>query len=105
VVGAVERFGDRREPPLPNLDRDARIGEDIERPLRGIAGGDEDRPIGLIDVADRDRPRLSRPAAPRREPGDLASEEEVVPDVGGRQRVSAPARCCQDLPSVWVDGA
>jgi hypothetical protein len=76
------------------------LGEQVRRPLRSIAGRDQDRSIRLIQVAHGDRSGLPGDAAPSRQARDLAFEEEVVPDVVRRQRAR-----CQDLPSVWVDGA
>jgi hypothetical protein len=100
VVGGVQWLGDGRESPLTDLYVRVRIGEQVQRPLCAIAGSDEDRSIRLIQVTDRDRSELPRTPPPRRQSGDLALEEEVVPDVVRRQRAR-----CQDLPSVWVDGA
>ena len=99
VVAALERLRDRREAPLADLDLDVRVGEEVQRPLRVVARRDQDGPIGFVDIADGDRSR--KPAAPTacRESGDLSLEEEVAADVV-RQRAR-----CQDLPSVWVDGA
>lgn len=99
MVGAVELLGDGSEPPLPDLHLDFGVLEQVEGPLRSVAGRDEDGAIGFVDVADRDGSRESAAAAARRESGDLALEEEVAADVV-RQRAR-----CQDLPSVWVDGA
>lgn len=99
MIGAVERLGDRGEPSFTDLDLDLGVGEEVQRPLRVVARGDEDGAIGFVDVADRDR--SWKPAAPTacRESGDLSLEEQVAADVV-RQRAR-----CQDLPSVWVDGA
>ncbi len=100
MVGGIQWFRDGCEPPLPDLDLRVGLGEQVQRPLRSIAGRDQDRSIRLIQVAHGDRSWLPRDAAPSRQPRDLALEEEVVPDVVRRQRAR-----CQDLPSVWVDGA
>ena len=100
MVGGIQWLGDGREPALPDLDLRARISEQVVRPRRTVASCHEDRSIRLIEVAHRDRSSLPGAAAPRRQPGDLALEEEIVTDVVRRQRAR-----CQDLPSVWVDGA
>ena len=100
MIGGVQRLGDGGEAALPDLDLGVRLGEQVARPLRSIARSDEDRSIRLIQVAHGDRSWLPCDAAPSRQPRDLAFEEEVVPDVVRRQRAR-----CQDLPSVWVDGA
>jgi hypothetical protein len=100
VIRHLERFRHCPEPPLPDIDRDLRSIEQMERPARPVTGGDQDRPVRFLDVADRDRSRQSRPPTPGRDPGDLSLEDEVVADVVRRQRAR-----CQDLPSVWVDGA
>ena len=103
MIRSLQGFGDRREPSLADLHLHGRIGQQVVRPLRAIARRDQDRAIRLIDVPDRDRPRQSAPPSACREPGDLALEEEVVADVV-RWRIRQRARC-QDLPSVWVEGA
>jgi hypothetical protein len=103
VIRSLERFGDGRESALPDLDLDSRIGKQVLRPEGAIAGCNEDRAIGLVDIADRDRSGESGQSTARGEPGDLALEEQVVADVV-RRRIRQRARC-QDLPSVWVDGA
>jgi hypothetical protein len=95
VIGWLERLGDRLEPPLPDVDRDPRRIEQVQRPARPIAGRDEDRSVRLLDVPDRDRPRQSGPPSPGRDPRDLPLEDEVVAEVVRRQRAR-----CQDLPSV-----
>jgi hypothetical protein len=100
VIGWLERLGDRPERALPDVDDDLRPAEQVERPGGPDAGGDQDRPVRLLDVPDRDRPRQSGPASPGRDPRDLPLEDEVVAEVVRRQRAR-----CQDLPSVWVDGA
>lgn len=100
MVGGIQWLGDGREPALPDLDIHTRIGKQVQRPLGTIAGGDEDRSVRLVEVAHRDGACLPSALAPRRQSGDLALEEEVVTDVVRRQRAR-----CQDLPSVWVDGA
>jgi tetrahydromethanopterin S-methyltransferase subunit G len=103
VVGRLERLGARGEPPIANIDVRRRIGEQVGRPLGVIAGRDEDRTVGLFDEADRDRPRSACPTTAGRDPGDLPLEDQVVADVV-RARLAQRDRC-QDLPSVWVDGA
>ena len=100
MIGAVEGFGVRREPPVADLDLRRRMIEQVGGPLRAHAGGDEDRSIRLVDVADRDGSRQAGPPAASRQPRDLALEEEIRPDAVRRQRAR-----CQDLPSVCVDGA
>ena len=99
MVGAFERLGDRSEPSFPELDLDLRVGEEVLRPMRVIARRDQDGPIGFLDIADRDPSRQTTAPTACRESGDLSLEEEVAADVV-RQRAR-----CQDLPSVWVDGA
>jgi hypothetical protein len=103
VVGSLERFRDRREPSIPDLDLDGRLGQQVIRPQRTIPGGHQDRAIGLFDIADRDRSRESCASSACRQSGDLALEEQVAADVV-RQWIRQRARC-QDLPSVWVAGA
>jgi hypothetical protein len=112
VVGRLERLGDRAEPPIAHLDLDLRVIDEVRRPVRPIPRRDEDRPVRLLDEADGDGSRESAAATAGGQPGDLALEEQVAADIvrqrvsaSARQRVSAPPRCCQDLPSVWVDGA
>lgn len=100
MIGPVQRFRDGPVAALAHLDEHGRFLEQVQRPVRPVAGGDQQRPIGLIDVADRCGPRQARPPAARRDAGDLALEVEVVADLVRRQRPR-----CQDLPSVWVDGA
>jgi hypothetical protein len=75
------------------------VGEQVARPLRPVAGSDEDRPVRLVDVAHGDPPQEPRPPSPGRDPGDLPLEDEVGADVV-RQRPR-----CQDLPSVPIAGA
>ena len=99
MIGALQRLGGRGEPALAHLHLDLRVVEYVQRPLGSIAGCHEDRAVGLIDVADCDRPREPAPPSPGGESGDLPLEEQVAADVV-RQRAR-----CQDLPSVWVDGA
>lgn len=101
MIRCIERLCDGREGALADLDLHMSIVEKVERPPGIVARGDEQRPIGFVDVSHRDRPRRPGPASDRRDPGDLALEDEVVPDVARQRR----PRCCQDLPSVWVDGA
>jgi hypothetical protein len=85
VVGGLKKLSDGLESSLPDLHRHARIGEQILGPGRAIRGRDEDRAVGLLDVADRHRPRQPRPSADRRDPGDLAREDQIAPDgVRGR---------------------
>jgi hypothetical protein len=103
VVARLERLGHGAEPPVAYVDVDAWVGGQVACPLGVVARCDEDRAVRLIDEADSDRPRLPRPATARRDPGDLALEEEVGADVV-RARLRQRDRC-QDLPSVWVDGA
>jgi hypothetical protein len=103
VIRSLERFGDRAEPSLADLDLDGRLGEQVVGPLRALARGDQDRPIRLIDISDGDRPSQPGPSSACGQPGDLALEEQVVADVA-RRWIRQRARC-QDLPSVWVDGA
>jgi hypothetical protein len=103
IRAAFERFGDRREPTLADFHLDGRIGQQVVGPRGAIAGGDQDRTIRLVDVADRDPPRQTRASSACRQPGDLALEEQVAADVV-RREARQRARC-QDLPSVWVDGA
>ncbi len=100
MIGALEGFGLRREPPVADLDLRRRMIEQVGGPLRAVASGNEDRSIRLVDIADRDGSRQPRPPAAGRQPRDLALEEEIRPDAVRRQRAR-----CQDLPSVWVDGA
>ena len=100
MVGGLQWFRDGCEPALPDFDLRVGLGEQVQRPLRSVAGGDKDRSIRLIQVAHGDWSWLPCDAAPSRQPRDLAFEEEVVPDVVRRQRAR-----CQDLPSVCVDGA
>ena len=99
MVGALERLRRGREPSLTDLHLDLGILEEVQRPLRAIASRHQDGAIGFVDIADRDRSRESAAPTARREAGDLPLEEEVAADVV-RQRAR-----CQDLPSVWVDGA
>jgi hypothetical protein len=108
VPGAVEGLGERGEAAAPDLDRHARIGQQVVGPHRPVAGRDEDRAIGLVDEADGDVALEARPPAADREPGDGAREDQVAPEIvrgrdSGRGR-GQRARC-QDLPSVWVEGA
>ena len=99
MVGTVQRVGDRGEPSFPDLHLDLRVGEQVLRPVRVVARRDQDGAIGFVDIADRDRSRQTAATATCRESSDLSLEEEVAADVV-RQRAR-----CQDLPSVWVDGA
>ena len=99
MVTALERLRDAGEAPVTDLDLDRGIVEQVQRPLGAVAGRDKDGAIGFIDIADRHRSWESAVPASRREAGDLPLEEEVAADVV-RQRAR-----CQDLPSVWVDGA
>ena len=57
MIGAVEGFSVRREPPVADLDLRRWMIEQVGGPLRAHASGDEDRSIRLIDVADRDGSR------------------------------------------------
>jgi hypothetical protein len=99
MLRRIQRLRDGRESPLTHFDIDLGMGEQVERPSRPVAGGDEDRPIRLVDVPDGDLPREPRPSSRGRDPGDLSLEEEVGADVV-RQRPR-----CQDLPSVPIAGA
>ena len=99
MVSGVQRLCGCGERPLADLDVDPRFVEQVERPAGRIPGRDKDGPIRLIEVADRHGPWQATTPTDRRDPGDLALEDEVVADVV-RQRAR-----CQDLPSVWVDGA
>jgi hypothetical protein len=103
VVARLERLGQRPEAPVAHVDIDARVGEEVLRPMRIVPGGDEDRAIRLVDETDRCRPRPTRPATAGRDPRDFALEDELGADVV-RARLRQRDRC-QDLPSVWVDGA
>ena len=100
MIGGIEWLGDCVEAAVADLDLDVRIGEQVVGPLRAVAGRDDDRSVRFVYVADGDRSRQTAPAPPRRQPGDLPLEEEIRPDAVRRQRAR-----CQDLPSVWVDGA
>jgi hypothetical protein len=99
------RQGLRRgaEDSLADLDQDVRIVDQVLRPIGPVTRGHEDRAIDLVDIADRNCPGDAGPPTAGRETGDLALEEEVVADVV-RRYVRQRARC-QDLPSVWVEGA
>jgi hypothetical protein len=99
------RQGLRRgaEDTLADLDQNVRIVDQVLRPIGSVPRGHEDRAISLVDIADRDGPVDAGPPTAGRETGDLAFEEEVVADVV-RRNVRQRARC-QDLPSVWVEGA
>lgn len=99
MVGALERLCDGREPPRTDLHLDFGVVSQVQRPQCALARGDQDRTIGLVDIADRDRSRKSAAPTTGRESGDRAREEQIAADVV-RQRAR-----CQDLPSVWVDGA
>jgi hypothetical protein len=103
VVARLERLGQGPEPPVANVHVDARVGEQVVRPLGVVAGRDEDRAVRLVDEADRRRPRPTRLASAGRDPRDFALEDELGADVV-RARLRQRDRC-QDLPSVWVDGA
>lgn len=100
MIGRLEELSHGPERPIADVDQDLRSVEQVERPASPIASGDQDRSIGLLDIPDRDRPQQAGPASPGRDPSDLPLEDEVVADVVRRQRAR-----CQDLPSVWVDGA
>jgi hypothetical protein len=99
VVRGIEALCDRRERPLPDLDIDARLVEQVERPAGRVTRRDEHGPVRLIDVAHGYGPWQAGPPTGRGDPGDPALEDELVADLV-RQRAR-----CQDLPSVWVDGA
>lgn len=103
MVGCRQGLRGGTEDTLTDLDQDVRIVDEVLRPIGPVTRGHEDRAVGLIDIADRDGPGDASPPTAGRETGDLAFEEEVVADVV-RRYVRQRARC-QDLPSVWVDGA
>ena len=99
MIDRIERFRQRRERPHADLDLDAGVVEEVQRPSGVVTGSHQHGPIRFVDVADGDRPRRPGSAADRRDPGDLALEDQVFADLV-RQRAR-----CQDLPSVCVDGA
>jgi hypothetical protein len=103
VVDRREGLRRGSEDSLADLDQDVRIVDQVLGPIGRVTRGHEDRAIGLVDIADRDGPGDAGPPPAGRYAGDLALEEEVVADVV-RRDVRQRARC-QDLPSVWVDGA
>ena len=101
MVGTREWLRDRLEATVADLDEDGRIGQQVRRPSGSVTGGDEHGSIRLVDVADGHWSPRHGTSAARGDPGDLPLEEQVLADVvRGRQRP-----LCQDLPSVWVDGA
>ena len=99
MVRAGQHVGHCLEATVADLDDHRGIGQQVGRPLGTIAGGHQHGSVGLIDIPHRDRSRRTGAPTARRDPGDLALEEEVVAEVV-RQRPR-----CQDLPSVWVEGA
>ena len=110
MIRGFERLGDGPELTVPDLDQCTRIRQQVAGPGGVVAGRDGDRSIGLVDKPDRDRSRQTRPSTARDQAGHLALEEEVVPDLV-RDRTpdvseGQPQRArCQDLPSVWAEGA
>ncbi len=110
MIRGIERLGDGPKLTVPDLDQRMRIRQQIVGPGGVIARRDDDRSIGLIDKTDRHRSRQTCASTAGDQAGDLALEEEVVPDlVRGCKpdpRLSQPQRArCQALPSVWADGA
>ena len=90
-----------------DVDPAVRLGQEVARPGRAVVvGRDQHRAVRLVDEADRDRARSTGPAAAGRQPARPGrSPTMVLPmSVDGVLRRAQRARC-QDLPSVWVDGA
>ena len=104
VVRALERFGPGGEGPIADLDRDRRVRQQVAAPgVIGPVRRDQEGAIRLGHEPDDDA-RARRPlrSAAGGQPGDPPIRDEVV--VHAARRDGQRARC-QDLPSVWVDGA
>jgi hypothetical protein len=102
AVRTGQQLGLDRPAALREPASGARVLEEVERPVRlGAAGSDEERPIRLLDVPDGGMGRPAGFPAARLEEDDLAPGGELLADrVSPRQRLR-----CQDLPSVWTEGA
>ena len=112
VVGAVERLGDRLEGRSPTVTRQrgsaSRLSAQSASASPAATTMAPGGPVSLSTnptVTSRDSP-LRRPRVPirayrpRRDQVVLHGRRRGRVTVGGRQRLR-----CQDLPSVWVDGA
>ena len=106
VIGRRERFGERVEGPVARSDVAGRIGEQVRRPGRVDRSGRDEERAGrelIVDEPDGHRACLAAASAARLDPDETTGGDELVlhrPPIGRRQRPR-----CQDLPSVWVDGA
>ena len=100
-LGAFEWFRDGLERLVRQARAAARLGEQVPGPGGVVAPGrDQQAPVRLLDVSDRDVDRSSARSSPRLQPDDLAPAGQLLAELV-RQR---PPRC-QDLPSVWTEGA
>ncbi len=110
VIGRIERLGDGIEDALPDPDaaggsasRLAAHAVSAPPAATRMAPGVEVLGQVVVDVADRHGARLAGPCAARLDPDEPTGGDQLVLHrlaIGGRQRPR-----CQDLPSVWVDGA
>ena len=95
---------------LPDPDTTARIDQKIPPPgclWRPSGDADHARWTGVVlDVTDRDRTRLTGPPTAGLDPREPAGCDKSRLHRAGRVQVGDGQRArCQDLPSVWVDGA
>ena len=105
--GPIERLGRTREPVGADSDVAGRLGQQVQRPIGiGIARSDQQGAIRLLDEADCGNRCRSGSTPVRLEDRDPAGRRELRGDrQGSRFACAYFPRCCQDLPSVWTDGA
>lgn len=107
MVGVGERLGNGTERPLGDGRRAGRVGLEVAGPVRvDSARGDDDRAgmaARVVRIANGDDAWGARCTTDRHEANVPATGDEIVIERAAaevRQRLR-----CQDLPSVWVDGA
>lgn len=105
----IEPLRDGGKGPLSDLHAAVSVGFDVEHPIGvGTACGDKDGSVRLLEVPDRGPDASSGDSPARLEDRDLAPGREFLTDLVGPWAVALVrqrAPRCQDLPSVWTDGA
>lgn len=117
--GLIERLGNHVVGLLADRGPAPWIGLEVPCPVRiGRARRHKEAPVKFLDVADRDGDRRAAEASPGLDADDCPPANQLVADLVGWSGWPAPGtgrvrgrvvrqrpRCCQDLPSVWTEGA
>ena len=105
-LGALERLGPEPRSALADRHGAGRIRLEVQGPVGvGFAGCDEQRPVRLLDEPDGRAGGRARHPTARLDDRDHPPAGELLADVARRSREWLQRLRCQDLPSVWTDGA